>query len=122
MVSDEKILQAMIKHGGKVVAVADEVGLKRDGVYKRISTPQFKAMYNEANKQVLQEVIAAIQSGLTKGVDEVNEIIDDFSTPPQVKVNAVQMLLNAYCKYNELYTLTERVEALERATEGVNNG
>jgi hypothetical protein len=112
-VSDEKILEAMLVHGG-VRGAAAVCGISQNAIYKRLQDSAFRARYDELQGVVLSTVAASMAAALDKAVGALVAVLDDVNASPGLKVNAANALLNHANRYIESANIMRRLEALEQ--------
>ena len=112
-VSDAMLLQALLVNGS-VSATATACGLHRDTIYKRLSDPAFRAVYDATQGAILAGVTAHIGNSLDRAVETLTAILDDVEASPGVKVSAADSLLRHGLRYVEIAQLEARIAALER--------
>lgn len=59
----------------------------------------------------------ALQASMGKAIKELVAVIDDEDTSPQVRLNAIDMLLRHSYRLTEQVEIMERLEKLEKMTE-----
>ena len=118
-ISDEKILEAMLIHGG-VRGAAAVCGISQNAIYKRLQDSAFRARYDAMQGAMLSTVAAGMTAALDKAVGALVGVLDDPNASPGLKVNAANALLNHANRYIESANILRRLEALEQK-EGEEN-
>ena len=118
-ISDEKILEAMLIHGG-VRGAAAVCGISQNAIYKRLQDTAFRSRYDAMQGAMLSTVAAGMTAALDKAVGALVGVLDDPNASPGLKVNAANALLNHANRYIESANILRRLEALEQK-EGEEN-
>ncbi len=113
MISDNKLLEMLLIHGG-VRGAADACGLSQNAIYKRLQGTTFRTRYNMLQGVILSNVTMALTSALDKAVKSLVTVIDDPNVSPGIKVNAANALLNHTNRYIESANILRRLDALEQ--------
>ena len=113
-----RFISELLQHG-TVQAAIDATGISSSTAYKWMKDPEFRAELDKRKTDLLDSVSIAMQSGFTLAVEELNRIIRDPGTAPQVKINAVD------CLFRNARPIIEEVDILKRLTaieEGLKAG
>ena len=62
---------------------------------------------------MLEDNCHTLQSNMNKAINELVAIIDNKATSPQVRLNAIDMLLRHTYKQTEMIDILARLDALE---------
>ena len=99
-------------------AAAKAAGISDRQLYRWIEEPEFRAALAAAENELLQAAGTRLTSGLTMALDALAELIGTAQSE-NVKRAAAEGWLNQSFRIQELRTLSERLDLLEKA---VNNG
>lgn len=113
-----KFISELLQHG-TVQAAIDATGISSSTAYKWLKNAEFRSELDKRKADLLDSVSIAMQSGFTAAVKELNQVIQNPATPPQVKVNAID------CLFRNARPIIEEVDILKRLTaieEGLKAG
>lgn len=111
-ISDEKLLSALLVHGG-VTKAAAALGISRNAVYKRLQDETFRSQYEQMQGTLLSVAAASMSDGLSDAVAALLDVIHDKGSAASVKVSAADSLLRHCCRYVETANILRRLDALE---------
>lgn len=111
-VTDEKLLEMLLVHGG-VRGAAVALGISENAIYKRLQNTDFRERYDSLQAVVLSTATARMTSGLEKAVGALLGVLEDQSASPGLRVQAANSLLSHCAKYIETNTIMRRLDALE---------
>ena len=113
-----KFISELLQHG-TVQAAIDATGISSSTAYKWLKNAEFRSELDKRKADLLDSVSIAMESGFTAAVKELNQVIQNPATPPQVKVNAID------CIFRNARPIIEEVDILKRLTaieEGLKAG
>lgn len=113
-ISDEQLLTALIVHGG-VTKTAAALGMTTSAIYKRLTNPNFRRQYDEAQGVMLSTAATAMADALNEAVNTLLAVIRDEGAAATVKVSAADAICRHCCRYVETATVLRRLDALEAA-------
>ena len=116
-ITDEKLLEMLLVHGGASGAAA-ALGISRNAVFKRLQDPVFRSQYDAAQGVVLTTAAASMTTALDDAIGCLRDVINDPDTSAGIRVQAANALLTHCNRYIESANIMRRLEALE---EGLNN-
>lgn len=116
-VSDEKLLEMLLVHGG-VRGAAAVLGISQNAVYKRLKDDSFRQQYDVMQGALLSTAAASMVNALDKAVSALLAVLNDTETSAGLKVSAANALLNHCCRYVETSNVLRRLEALEDFANG----
>lgn len=116
-VSDEKLLEMLLVHGG-VRGAAAVLGISQNAIYKRLKDDSFRQQYDVMQGALLSTAAASMVNALDKAVSALLAVLNDTETSAGLKVNAANALLNHCCRYVETSNVLRRLEALEDFANG----
>lgn len=112
----ESMIAAFLEHD-KISDIMRATSLSRNTVTRYRDDPQFQDILNQRRVQVIRRSVQKMQQSLTDCVNVLNRIIADDSISPQIRVNAIQIMMSQCKSWTETADLAERVEALERQSQ-----
>ena len=115
-ITDEKLLELLLVHGG-VTQAAAVCGLSKNAIYKRLQNEDFRKRYDQMQGVLLATAAASMSDSVGDAVQTLRAIINDPETSAGVRVSAADALLRHTCRYVEMGNILRRVEALEQAQE-----
>ena len=113
----EDVISAVLEHD-KISDVMRTTGLSRNTVTKYRDDPQLQDILNQRRVQIIRRSVQKMQQSLTDCVNVLNRIISNDKISPQIRVNAIQVMMSQCKSWTETVDLVERVEALERQAKG----
>ncbi len=108
----EKLISAFLEYD-KISDIMRETGLSRNTVTRYRDDPKFQDILNQRRAQMIKSSVRGMQRSLMDCVNVLNRIINDDDISPQVRLNAVQIMLSQCKVWTETSDLIERVAALE---------
>ena len=108
----EKLISAFLEYV-KISDIMRETGLSRNTVTRYRDDPKFQDILNQRRAQMIKSSVRGMQRSLMDCVNVLNRIINDDDISPQVRLNAVQIMLSQCKVWTETSDLIERVAALE---------
>ncbi len=109
---DERIIAAFLNNY-RMTDVIRETGLSKNTAYKIRNDPAFQEVLRERKDAILKAAVNKMQGYLTKDVEILQEIIEDPQTSAQVKINAIQTLMNQLRDWTTTTDIIKRLEALQ---------
>lgn len=97
-----------------VAATAKATGISEATIYRYLKDEGFKQEYEEKRRAMLSDNCHALQASMEKAINELVAVIDDKNNSPQVRLNAIDMLLRHSYKLTEQVEILERLEKLEK--------
>ena len=111
-VTDEKLLEMLLVHGG-VRGAAVALGLSENAIYKRLKDDSFRQQYDRMQGVILSTATAGMTAALEKAVGALVCVLEDKASSSGLKVSAANALL-AHCnRYVETTNIMKRLDALE---------
>lgn len=107
---DEIIIAALLGNP-TVRAAATACGMSETQLYARLRTPAFKAKYDQARRELLEQSTAYMQGIISEAVQKMRDIMNSPDTSPQVQLNAAEGILRNSLK------LTEQTDILGQLAE-----
>jgi hypothetical protein len=112
-----KIIAAILAHPTHQAA-ATAAGISERQFYRYLEDPEFRAELKRAENELIQAAGTRLTAGLTMALDALASLIGSAQSE-SVKRAAAEGWLNQSFRIQELRTLAERIDELERT---VNNG
>jgi len=109
------IVLAALLSNATVKATADATGLSESTIFKYLRDKDFKAKYEAAKLEMLEQSTSALQANIQKAVSAIVGIIEAENTPQQVRLNASDMLLRNSFRFTEQVEILRRLDRLEQA-------
>ncbi len=114
----ERAISALLAHS-TVESAASAGGVSERSIYRWLRDEQFRAAFDEARRQALQDALRRLQAVAGEAVDALREIIEDKDVRPAERVSAARVALDFAMRGSELLDVQERLAALEvRAKNG----
>lgn len=109
---DETLITAFLT-SFKPVEVQRTAGISKAKYYRLKADPEFMAVVAERRGLLVKEAVLKMERYLSEDVEILQSIIRDPETKDQVKINAIQLLMNQLSGWKQITDLMERIEALE---------
>ena len=114
-----KFLLALLEESS-ITKAAEKAGISRPTAYKFLKDPDFQAELSERKSETIDGCIRYLQGKLALCNETLISIIEDPTTAPQVKINAINSVfatVKAMTETAELLEMSEKVERLNAFVE-----
>ena len=108
----ERVIIAFLE-GGTISEIARNSGLSERTVVRYRADKDFKDYINSYRRESLKEAVGILQQNLTTGATELCNIIKAAEVPPQVRVQAIQVLMNQAKNWTMEIDNISRLDSLE---------
>ena len=115
-ITDEKLLQMLLVHGG-VSGAAAACGLSKAAIYKRLENVDFRNQYDTMQGILLATTAGSMADAVGSAVQTLRSVLDDPAAASGTKVAAADALLRHTARYVELGNVLRRIEALEKTQQ-----
>ena len=112
----ETMIEAFLKYD-KIVDIMKATNLSRGTIDKYRKDEEFQRVLPERKAIFVEAAVTKMQASLSEGADTLQRIINNENVPPQVRVNAIQVLFSQCRSWTETADILKRLEALEQAEE-----
>lgn len=112
----EELISAFLEYD-KISDIMRATGLSRNTVSRYRDDSQFQEILNQRRVQIIRRSVQKMQQSLTDCVNVLNRIINNDDISPQIRVNAIQIMMSQCKSWTETADLAERVAALERQSK-----
>lgn len=110
----DDIIKALLVYP-TIEEVAKATRVNKSTIYRLLNEDEaFRSDYNTARSEALKETARTLQTALTPAIKVLTDTIADEEVKPQIRLNAVDMLLRHFYKVEEVTNIEERLEALEQ--------
>lgn len=89
-------------------------GIGKHRYYQLLNDPEFQRMVVQRRNAIVKEAVLKMESFLSEDVEILQAIVRKEDTSDQVKINAIQLLMNQLSNYRALTDILERLENLEK--------
>ena len=113
---DEKIIAALLAHP-TVRSASKACEISETQIYARLRDPPFKAKYDKARQEMLEEATAAAQSSVMAAIGTMVKVLQNPENAAQVRLNAADMIVRNCLKLTEQNEIVKRLERLEEMEE-----
>lgn len=96
-----------------VTEISRTTGISRATLYKLFNNAEFKKAIAERKAAIVRATVGAMQSRLLRNVDTLQGIADDLETAPQVRINAIQVLMTQLKDYMSITDISDRLAEIE---------
>lgn len=111
---NEVVIAALLQ-SPTVAEAARSCGLSHTQVYARLNDPTFKAQYDAAKQEVIQQAITYVQSVTAAAIKRLHDIMLDPETAPQIQVNAAESILRNCIKLTEQGEIMQQLAEIKQA-------
>lgn len=111
-VSDEKLIEMLLVHGGAGKAAA-VLGISKNAIYRRLKDEAFRNEYNRLQGIVLSTATAGLSDALGDAVGLLRDTVNNPTVNDNTRVSAADSLLRHCVRYVEVTDILRRLEALE---------
>ena len=112
----EDLIAAFLEYD-KISDIMRVTGFSRNTVTRYRDDPQFQDILNQRRVQIIRRSVQKMQQSLANCVNVLNRIINNDDISPQIRVNAIQIMMSQCKSWTETADLAERVDALERQSK-----
>ena len=119
-----KFLVALLEESS-ITKAAEKAGISRPTAYKFLKDPDFQEELSERKSETIDGCIRYLQGKLALCNETLISIIEDPTTAPQVKINALNSVfatVKAMTETAELLEMSEKVERLSAFVEDQEGG
>jgi len=109
----ERAIGALLS-ASSIREAAKEAGIAEATLHRYLKDETFKAQYQAAKREVVQQAISQLQRSAGKAVKVLIEIAEDKECPSSARVSAARTILETSLKAVELEDLEKRIEELEK--------
>jgi hypothetical protein len=109
---DKDVLLAMaIATGRTACAAAEELGLSRSTVQRRMTEPSFRRLINDLRQEMVASALGCISDNMKRGAEAITSLLD--SPEPHIKLRAARALFSYGLKLRDSVDIGERMRELE---------
>lgn len=116
IVSDAKLLEALLAHGNAERA-AQALGISRTAIFKRLQNDAFRAEYNAAQTAIVSAVALELTAAISDAVGALHDVVTDDVASDNARISASNALLTHCNRYVETASILRRLDALEAANK-----
>ncbi|MBR6393911.1 MAG: hypothetical protein IKS13_03750 [Ruminococcus sp.] len=113
----DEVIVAELLNSVSIRAAAKKLGLQEKTIYKRMKQPEFKKLYADARKEVVEQATARLQNFANQAVSCLALVMSKQEYAPQVRTNAADAILRYCLKFSEKADIADRIEALEKVLD-----
>lgn len=117
---DETLITAFMT-SFKPADIKRMTGISDTKYYSLKRDPEFQRILTERRDAIIKTAVLKMESYLNEDVEILQRIIRNPDTKDQIKINAIQLLMNQLGQWKQITELIQRVEVLEDS-HGKNNG
>lgn len=111
---DEKIIAALLCNP-TAAAAAKAASIGTTQLYKRLHEPEFRAKYDAARRDMLQQSTAFIQGIVSEAISKMRDIMNDPNASQQVQLNAAEAITRNSLKLTEQADILGQLAELKKA-------
>lgn len=106
-VSNEEIIAALIQHG-TVKEAAKAAGTTPRTIYDRMREKDFSVEYMRAKSDIIRKAVFTIDEKLSEAINTISDLMQDKETPPAIRLQAAQTILNNAEKFSSRLAVSEK--------------
>lgn len=111
---DEDLLRMMLS-GKSQTAIANELGVTKTTITRRVHTSEFQEMLSEYRKRIIDGVVTDLTANAQKSVQTLVQLLDEES--PTVRLNAACKILQLTQDYTIQSDLMREIESIKQAQQ-----
>ena len=111
-VSDERMLEALIKYGSRRKAAA-ELGINQATITNRLKRADFRDKYEAAKQEILTDAVDGMKKCLSTAINTLYQAMTDKEAPLTVRVSAADSILRHTKEYITTVDISRRIQYLE---------
>lgn len=111
---DELIISALISNP-TVRAAAAVCGISEKQIHTRLRQPAFRAKYDAARRELLEQSTAYIQGIVSEAIQKMRDVMNDPDASQQVQLNAAEAITRTSLKYTEQNDILTQLAELKKA-------
>lgn len=111
---DETLITAFLT-SFKPVEIMKLTGIGKTKYYSLKNDPEFQRILTERRAELVKEAVLRMENYITEDVEILQGIIRNPETKDQVKVNAIQLIMNQLGQWKQTTEILDRLQALEDA-------
>lgn len=112
--AEQRFLQCLLTYPTKTAA-AQAAGISERSATRYLANEEFQGEYKRAFTELVTEATRQAQQALSPALSALRDIVEDTSESASSRIAAARSLLEYGVKLSELYDLTARIAALEKA-------
>ena len=113
----DEVIVAELLSSVSIRAAAKKLKLQEKTIYKRMKQPEFKKLYADARKEVVEQATARLQNFANQAVSCLALVMAQKENAPQVRINAADAILRYCLKFSEKSDITDKLDKLEAALD-----
>ena len=99
----------------KPAEVMQAAGIGKSKYYRLKADPDFQRVLTQRRTELIREAVLKMENFLSEGVEVLLNIIRKEESSDQVKINAVQLLMNQLHTWENTTEILDRIQKLEDA-------
>lgn len=112
--NQKKAVEALCS-GSTVKLAAAQAAVSEKTLYKWLKEPDFQQALSARKTEIFTSVESLVTGSMLHAVATLRQICTDTEAPPATRVSAARAILESGLRVRELYTIEERIAALEKA-------
>lgn len=111
---DELIIAALLSNP-TVRAASTACGVSETQIYARLRNATFKAKYDAARRELLEQSTAYIQGIVSEAIQKMRDVMNDPDASQQVQLNAAEAITRNSLKLTEQADILAQLAELKKA-------
>ena len=113
----DEVIVAELLNSVSIRAAAKKLELQERTIYDRMKKPEFKKLYADARKEVVEQATARLQNFANQAVSCLALVMSKQEYAPQVRINAADAILRYCLKFSEKADIADKLDQLEAALD-----
>ena len=113
----QKAIAALISEPS-IPKAAKVVGVGEKTLWRWLKDENFKKEYQASRNQIVIQVFAQVQAGLTEAVNTLREVMKNKKAPASSRVSAAKTMLDIGVKSIDVEDLEKRISEIEERING----
>lgn len=113
---NETVLAAFLTNT-KAAQIAKAAGISRTTVYWLWKDSDFQSALDDRRREIQRGVVGQLTSNLSRNVATLQAIADDAEVSPQIRINAIQVLLRQHDTWTERLDILGELAELRQAVD-----
>ena len=109
---NDSLLALALATGQSVGAVAEQAGLNRRTIERKLADPAFRRQVAEFRGELIATALGRLADNMTRAADTVAALLD--APEPHLRLRAARALMSLGLRFRDSVDVTDRIRDLER--------
>lgn len=111
---EEHIIAAFLSNW-KPKEIQAAAGISKSKYYKLKNDSDFQRILTERRSEIIKEAVWRMEGYLNEDIEILQSIVRDEKTSPQIKINAINLLMTQLNNWKQTTEILDRLQKLEDA-------